>query len=791
MTVNLKRNDTKDVISYITKYPNGSIVDLTGATVRFIMGKGNKLITESPANVVNASTGEVEYQLQETDTAIAGTFNAEFEVTFSDGKIKTFPNDGYIEVKITPNIDSNKTEEIILQVALIEAFKTETNTKVNNMQAQIDQLVVEGDSSVEAAQARVEADGTVNATLKARLDKKEAEFTAQMAQTTTDMNSRSINVMFPPAPLVAAKGDWNGITGTDDTTAINGCLEYMYSQGGGVVYVPPVRYKTTNNLKVKDNVSLIGAGYGSWIENVATSGFSKCTVVTGNIGDITNNNGIYAETKYELNRINAGATAVTLFTSVDVGNFQVGDIVAIISHETWNEPFPENTPIYNNLNVIDGIEGSTLKLKYSIPDTYSDLVGKPKISRLSGTINGYDGTPLWMSKNAQVKNLRLTQSTGLNSGWYAVFACGINCTFEDIWMDNVSSLFGSNGLGYSTVRNIRGRFEAGLLDFCDFQINNTYENIEGSRFAQNPSLNNMGVSFHSGADLLIKNVKASLGNKGGFNAYHVHRATIENPVILDSDGGAAGMALLTGYGHDVKLINPYIDGCDKHGVVIYGERADWKGGNILNVGRIGIYYSGFVHQDIKEYVIQGVKCGKEGSRTTKDQIIQNNKPIPVGIVKDNYTYVSPTTIIDPKTPVVDSAYAETSSLNDATLKTYAITGGATRKAKAFKVYAIGARSGVSGTKQIKLKLGNTDIAVVNYGTSDTEEWSIEAIISNSENSTTARIYGKGLLGQTIQYGNRQDLSEAFTANTSITLVGSVANASDKINVYQFVVEPIG
>src|SRR5690606_38512137 len=56
---------------------------------------------------------------------------------------------------------------------------------VDTFQRQIDEIVVEGDSSVEAAQARVEPDGTVNPTLKARLDKKETEFSAQLAQKAT------------------------------------------------------------------------------------------------------------------------------------------------------------------------------------------------------------------------------------------------------------------------------------------------------------------------------------------------------------------------------------------------------------------------------------------------------------------------------------------------------------------------------------------------------------------------------------------------------------------------------
>src|SRR5690606_15005411 len=53
--------------------------------------------------------------------------------------------------------------------------------QVDNIQAQVNQLVVEGDSSVEAAQARVDAEGKSYPTLKARLDAKETEFSSQLA----------------------------------------------------------------------------------------------------------------------------------------------------------------------------------------------------------------------------------------------------------------------------------------------------------------------------------------------------------------------------------------------------------------------------------------------------------------------------------------------------------------------------------------------------------------------------------------------------------------------------------
>jgi hypothetical protein len=59
---------------------------------------------DTAATVVTAASGIVRYDWLAADTDTAGTFQAEFEVTYSDGKIETFPNASYIEVVITDDI---------------------------------------------------------------------------------------------------------------------------------------------------------------------------------------------------------------------------------------------------------------------------------------------------------------------------------------------------------------------------------------------------------------------------------------------------------------------------------------------------------------------------------------------------------------------------------------------------------------------------------------------------------------------------------------------------------------
>ena len=60
-----------------------------------------------------------------------------------------------------------------------------------SVQEQFNQVVINGDSSVESAQARVDANGQTNPTLKARLDKEYNEVTAQLAEITSTLTKEN------------------------------------------------------------------------------------------------------------------------------------------------------------------------------------------------------------------------------------------------------------------------------------------------------------------------------------------------------------------------------------------------------------------------------------------------------------------------------------------------------------------------------------------------------------------------------------------------------------------------
>lgn len=54
--------------------------------------------------VGSAVNGRQKYSPTASDTDTAGTYEAEIQATFSNGKIRTFPANGYFTVEVTDDI---------------------------------------------------------------------------------------------------------------------------------------------------------------------------------------------------------------------------------------------------------------------------------------------------------------------------------------------------------------------------------------------------------------------------------------------------------------------------------------------------------------------------------------------------------------------------------------------------------------------------------------------------------------------------------------------------------------
>lgn len=103
----IKRGDTAPAVEATLRQPGtaeglpGAPIDLTAATtVRFLMEGG----VADDAVIVDAAGGQVRYDWQPGETDVAGTHDAEFEITWGDGRKQTVPNGEYIKVVIAADL---------------------------------------------------------------------------------------------------------------------------------------------------------------------------------------------------------------------------------------------------------------------------------------------------------------------------------------------------------------------------------------------------------------------------------------------------------------------------------------------------------------------------------------------------------------------------------------------------------------------------------------------------------------------------------------------------------------
>lgn len=89
----IKRNDTSPALEAQIQDSAKQPVPLFGATVVFNMGTsdGDVLVNRGAVEILDDATGLVKYSWVAADTVEAGTHRGEFEVTFADGKVETFP----------------------------------------------------------------------------------------------------------------------------------------------------------------------------------------------------------------------------------------------------------------------------------------------------------------------------------------------------------------------------------------------------------------------------------------------------------------------------------------------------------------------------------------------------------------------------------------------------------------------------------------------------------------------------------------------------------------------------
>jgi hypothetical protein len=115
----IKQGDTRPFLRATLKKASSQPIPLGLAVIRFNMapavaGTGLSIARASALNLegtIDAETGAtlgdgvVEYRWAPGDTAVVSIYRAEFEVTFADGTVETWPNSGYIDVEVYAGLD--------------------------------------------------------------------------------------------------------------------------------------------------------------------------------------------------------------------------------------------------------------------------------------------------------------------------------------------------------------------------------------------------------------------------------------------------------------------------------------------------------------------------------------------------------------------------------------------------------------------------------------------------------------------------------------------------------------
>lgn len=99
----IKKGDTSPAIEATLRDGGGAPANIAGAIVVFSMKNertGALKVNRQAASIVSAPGGVVRYEWAEGDTDTSGRYLGEFEVTYDGGSIETFPNRGYLHVRV-------------------------------------------------------------------------------------------------------------------------------------------------------------------------------------------------------------------------------------------------------------------------------------------------------------------------------------------------------------------------------------------------------------------------------------------------------------------------------------------------------------------------------------------------------------------------------------------------------------------------------------------------------------------------------------------------------------------
>jgi hypothetical protein len=105
-TFYIKQNDTSPDIQATCKDYAGAVVNVSGAFVKFLMRdkRTGEVQVNASGVVVDGPNGVIKYSWSTGDTDTVGRYEAEFQVTYSDNSVETFPNNSFLTIQVLDDI---------------------------------------------------------------------------------------------------------------------------------------------------------------------------------------------------------------------------------------------------------------------------------------------------------------------------------------------------------------------------------------------------------------------------------------------------------------------------------------------------------------------------------------------------------------------------------------------------------------------------------------------------------------------------------------------------------------
>ena len=106
MAFSIKQNDTSPSLQATLTDAALDPINLTGASVRLHMKSvDGTLKIDEAMTVVTPLEGVIQYDWQAGDTDTVGTYYVEFEVTYADASVETFPNNGNKTISVVKELN--------------------------------------------------------------------------------------------------------------------------------------------------------------------------------------------------------------------------------------------------------------------------------------------------------------------------------------------------------------------------------------------------------------------------------------------------------------------------------------------------------------------------------------------------------------------------------------------------------------------------------------------------------------------------------------------------------------